>query len=87
MDKHGSASSIQSTGVEEKSAQVMFPATIGDGVRRFSLSFSKSNGAGTVVAMIKSSFDEPPEVWAGPLNHLSQITRLNDSLTTRLGTH
>ena len=73
------------TGVEEKSAQVMFPATIGDGVRRFSLSFSKSNGVGTVVAMIKSSFNEPPEVWAGPLNHLSQITHLNDSLTRDWG--
>ncbi len=73
------------TGVEEKSAQVMFPATIGDGVRRFSLSFSKSNGVGTVVAMIKSSFNEPPEVWAGPLNHLSQITHFNDSLTRDWG--
>jgi dipeptidyl aminopeptidase/acylaminoacyl peptidase len=73
------------TGVEEKSAQVMFPATISDGVRRFSLSFSKSNGVGTVVAMIKSSFNEPPEVWAGPLNHLSQITHFNDSLTRDWG--
>ncbi len=68
------------TGAEEKSARVMFPATIGDGVQRLSLSFSKGNGAGTVVALIKSSFNEPPEVWAGPLNHLSQITHLNDSL-------
>jgi dipeptidyl aminopeptidase/acylaminoacyl peptidase len=57
----------------------MFPATIGDGVQRLSLSFSKSNGAGNV-ALIKSSFNEPPEVWAGPLDRLSQVTHLNDSL-------
>jgi dipeptidyl aminopeptidase/acylaminoacyl peptidase len=68
------------TGVEEKRARVTFPATIGDGLQRLSLSFSKSNDAGAVVALIKSSFNEPPEVWAGPLNHLSQITHLNDSL-------
>ena len=68
------------TGLENKSARVTFPATIGDGVRQLSLSFSKSSGAGVVAALIKSSFHEPPEIWAGPLNNLSQITHLNDSL-------
>jgi dipeptidyl aminopeptidase/acylaminoacyl peptidase len=81
VDGHSRFSVIDPvTGAEEMSARVMFPATIGDGVRRLSLSFSKSNGAGSVVALIKSSFNEPPEVWAGPLDHLSQITHLNDSL-------
>jgi len=31
-------------------------------------------------ALIKYSFAAPPEVWAGPLDHLKQITHLNDGL-------
>jgi len=65
------------TGVEDKSARVTFPATIDDGVRQLSLSFSRD---GSVVAMIRSSFAQPPEVWAGSLTDLKQITHLNDSL-------
>ncbi len=68
------------TGSEDKSVRVTFPATIGDGTRQLSLSFSKNTGAGVVSALIRSSFNQPPEVWAGPLNHLSQVTHLNDSL-------
>ena len=68
------------TGVEDKSARITFPATIDDGVRQLSLSFSKTAPDGLVAAMIQSSFSQPPEVWAGPLNHLMQITHLNDSL-------
>lgn len=64
------------TGVEERFVRVTFPATIGDGIQRLSLSSSKSNDTAPAVARINA----PPEVWAGPLNHLSQITHLNDSL-------
>src|SRR6185437_10000893 len=32
------------------------------------------------IAFIQSSFDHPPEVYAGPLNHLQQITHLNDAI-------
>lgn len=65
------------TGVEDKSVRVTFPATIDDGVRQLSLSFSSD---GSVVAMIRSSFSQPPEIWAGPIKDLKQITHLNDSL-------
>ncbi len=68
------------TGSEDVSDQVTFPATIGAGVQRLSLSFSGAKRATPVAALIKSSFNEPPEVWAGPLNKLSQITHLNDGL-------
>jgi dipeptidyl aminopeptidase/acylaminoacyl peptidase len=68
------------TGSENTSDQVTFAATIGDGTRQLSLSFSRTAGAAPVAALIKSSFNEPPEVWAGPLNKLSQITHLNDAL-------
>ncbi len=45
------------TGVEDKSARVTFPATIGDGVRQLSLSFAKNPGAVPTAALIESSFD------------------------------
>jgi dipeptidyl aminopeptidase/acylaminoacyl peptidase len=32
------------------------------------------------IALIRSSFDHAPEVWAGPLDNLKQITHLNDGL-------
>jgi dipeptidyl aminopeptidase/acylaminoacyl peptidase len=68
------------TGSEDISNQVTFPATIGAGVQRLSLSFSSAKGEPPMAALIKSSFNEPPEVWAGSLNQLSQITLLNDGL-------
>ncbi|MGH9617197.1 MAG: prolyl oligopeptidase family serine peptidase, partial [Acidobacteriaceae bacterium] len=68
------------TGTEDKSARVTFPETIGTGERQLSISFPRTAGRGIVAALIKTSFDAPPEIWAGPLNHLSQISRLNDSL-------
>jgi len=68
------------TGSEKISDRVTFPATVGAGVQRLSLSFSSTKGETPVAALIKSSFNEPPEVWAGSLNRLSQITHLNDDL-------
>jgi dipeptidyl aminopeptidase/acylaminoacyl peptidase len=68
------------TGSENTSDRVTFPATIEAGVQRLSLSFSSTKSATAMAALIKSSFNEPPEVWAGPLNKLSQITHLNDAL-------
>ena len=67
-------------GSENISDQVTFPATIGAGVQRLSVSFSTSDGAIPTTALIKSSFNEPPEVWAGPLNKLVQVSHLNDGL-------
>jgi dipeptidyl aminopeptidase/acylaminoacyl peptidase len=73
------------TGLEDKSARVIFPATIGDGVRQLSLSFSKATNGRFVAALIQSSFNRPPEIWAGPLNNLTQITHLNDALEPAWG--
>jgi dipeptidyl aminopeptidase/acylaminoacyl peptidase len=42
-----------------------------------SVSFSDMGGA---FAFIKSSFSTPPEVWAGPLDHMKQLTHLNDNI-------
>lgn len=64
------------TGVEDKSARVTFPENIGDGRYELSLSFAKNGTA----ALIKTSFNAPPEVWGGPLKNLIQISHLNASL-------
>jgi dipeptidyl aminopeptidase/acylaminoacyl peptidase len=64
------------TGAEDDSARVTFPQSIGDGRYELSLSFAKDGKA----ALIKTSFDAPPEVWAGPLKNLTQVTHLNGSL-------
>lgn len=68
------------TGTENQSDRMTFPATIGAGREHLSLSMSSEKGGTPVVAFIKSSFNEPPEVWAGPAHQLSQITHMNDSL-------
>jgi dipeptidyl aminopeptidase/acylaminoacyl peptidase len=42
------------------------------------------SGDANTSAMVRSSFSEPPEVWAGPTGKWQQITRSND---TQLGVH
>jgi len=37
------------------------------------------------VAVIRSSFDRPPEVWTGPIDHLRQLTHLNDGVLPSWG--
>ena len=64
------------TGEEDTSARVTFPQAIGDGRYELSLSFAKDGKA----ALIKTGFDAPPEVWAGALKDLAQITHLNGAL-------
>ena len=46
-----------------------------------SLSISQND----TIALIRSSFEHAPEVWAGPLDNLKQITHLNDGLKPAWG--
>ena len=46
-----------------------------------SVSLSKTGN----IALIRQSFDRPPEVWAGPSDTLQQITHLNDASQTAWG--
>lgn len=64
------------TGAEDKAARVIFPGAIGDGRQQLSLSFAKNGDA----VLIESAFSQPPEVWAGPLKQLTQITHINGAL-------
>ncbi len=59
-----------------------FPESIGAGTLAMSVSTSRSSRA---VAFIRSSFDRAPEVWAGELDSLHQISHLNDALKPAWG--
>ena len=47
------------------------------GFGMYDLSLSKD---GTQAAVIRHSFDAPPEVWAGPIGQWKQVTHVNDGL-------
>ncbi|MGB7170362.1 MAG: S9 family peptidase [Acidobacteriaceae bacterium] len=51
------------------------PGSVGAGGLEMSVSLSSNNK----VALIRSSFENPPEVWAGDLMDLQQITHVNDA--------
>ena len=55
---------------------ITFPETIWSSDLVMSISTSHTRN----VALVRTSFERAPEVWAGPLNNLKQITHLNDDL-------
>jgi len=58
------------------------PETIISGVDVMSISIAPKSRK---IALIRQSFSQPPEVWAGPINDLKQITHLNDSVKPAWG--
>lgn len=58
------------------------PGHVGAGSLFMRISTSADN---STIAFIQSSFDHVPEVWAGPLNDLQQITHLNAGLKPAWG--
>ncbi len=58
-----------------------FPESIGAGGDVMSVSVA-NNGD---IAIVRRRFDRAPEVWAGPLKNLKQITHINDGLTPAWG--
>jgi dipeptidyl aminopeptidase/acylaminoacyl peptidase len=58
-----------------------FPEGISDGDGALAISRAKNGD----VALIRSSFEKAPEVWAGPLSNLKQISHLNDGLKPSWG--
>ncbi len=55
---------------------VTFPESIWANELVMSISTSDTRN----VALVRSSFEHAPEVWAGPIDNLKQITHLNDGL-------
>jgi dipeptidyl aminopeptidase/acylaminoacyl peptidase len=70
------------TGKDLPSVSLTLPDTIISGTEVMSISTSRDFSN---VAFIRQSFEHPPEVWAGPLNHLKQMTHLNDTLKPTWG--
>ena len=70
-----------STGKDVSQVNATFPETVGAG----GLSMSVSLSHGHALTLIRSSFDKAPEVWAGPLDAMKQITHLNDGMKPAWG--
>ncbi|RZU40672.1 dipeptidyl aminopeptidase/acylaminoacyl peptidase [Edaphobacter modestus] len=64
------------SGTDNAKLNLTLPESIGSGSLVMSISVSKHQN----VAFIRSSFGNAPEVWAGSLSNLKQITHLNDSI-------
>jgi dipeptidyl aminopeptidase/acylaminoacyl peptidase len=69
------------TGKDMPQANTTFPESIGAGGLAMSISVSNEH----TLTLIRSSFEKAPEVWAGPLNAMKQITHLNDGIKPAWG--
>jgi dipeptidyl aminopeptidase/acylaminoacyl peptidase len=69
------------TNTDDPKQTITFPESIGSGTAVMSVSVA-DNGD---IAIIRSSFEHAPEVWAGPLLNLKQITHLNNDLKPAWG--
>jgi len=70
------------TGRDIPEYSVSFPESIGSGQLAMSISVAASSND---VAFVRRSFERAPEVWAGPVTNLKQITHLNDGLKPAWG--
>jgi dipeptidyl aminopeptidase/acylaminoacyl peptidase len=70
-----------SSGKDVSQINVTFPESIGAGGLAMSISMSHEHS----IALIRSSFEKAPEVWAGPANDMKQITHLNDGMKPAWG--
>ncbi len=70
-----------STGKDLPQVDTTFPETVGAGGLAMSVSVSNERA----ITLIRSSFEKAPEVWAGPLGAMKQITHLNDGLKPAWG--
>ncbi len=70
-----------SSGKDLPQANATFPESIGAGGLVMSVSVSNEH----TIALIRSSFEKAPEVWAGPPHAMKQITHLNDGIKPEWG--
>ena len=69
------------TNTDDPTQTVTFPESIGSGTAVMSVSVANTGD----IAIIRSGFEHAPEVWAGPMLNLKQITHLNDGLKPAWG--
>jgi dipeptidyl aminopeptidase/acylaminoacyl peptidase len=61
---------------ESSEYNLTLPASVGAGSLEMRVAVSNSNN----IAFVRTSFSQPPEVWAGDLMDMKQITHANDNL-------
>jgi dipeptidyl aminopeptidase/acylaminoacyl peptidase len=76
----GGSSHITSLNIKTRANSSAIDLTLPESIWANELSMSVSTSNTHNVALIRTSFEKAPEVWAGPINHLKQITHLNDTL-------
>jgi dipeptidyl aminopeptidase/acylaminoacyl peptidase len=69
------------TSKDDPNNTATFQDSIGSGTAVMSIS-AAHNGD---IAIIRSSFEHPPEVWAGPVTSIKQITHLNEAIKPMWG--
>jgi dipeptidyl aminopeptidase/acylaminoacyl peptidase len=69
------------TGHDIPEASTTFPESIGAGGSVMSVSMSQDHK----IALVRSSFEMAPEVWAGSAKNMKQITHLNDGVKPTWG--
>ena len=63
---------------EEKGSDLRYLGSLASGGIKSAVSTARNGD----IAVVRSSFDAPPEIWAGPINALKQVTHLNDAVHT-----
>jgi dipeptidyl aminopeptidase/acylaminoacyl peptidase len=65
--------------IETQQESTDYNLTLPGGVSGGGLMMSVATSNTNNIALVRSSFDSPPEVWAGDLMNLKQITHINDA--------
>jgi dipeptidyl aminopeptidase/acylaminoacyl peptidase len=70
------------SGKDVASLNLTLPETVIAGTDVMSISIARKS---LTAAMVRQSYDHPPEIWSGPLNKLVQVTHLNDAIKPAWG--
>ncbi|MGB7136110.1 MAG: S9 family peptidase [Acidobacteriaceae bacterium] len=81
----GGSSHLFGYDLESHQPSTQYDLTLPDSVGAGGLEMRVATSKNNEVAFIRSSFSEPPEVWAGDLMDMKQITHLNDALKPMWG--
>ncbi len=66
------------TQIEEKGTDLRYLGSLASGGIKSAVSTARNGD----IAVVRSSFEAPPEIWAGPINALKQVTHLNEGAHT-----
>jgi dipeptidyl aminopeptidase/acylaminoacyl peptidase len=81
----GGASHLFVYDLENREESSDLNLTLPDTVKASELEMSVAVSNTNTIAVVRSSFDHPPEVWAGELMNLRQITHVNDAVKPMWG--